>query len=326
GLAPNGDVFLAQPEAGEVTLLRDADGDGKAEMKTTFAKGFKRPHGIAFVEGAVLIADIEGIWSLDYEPGDTRAEKRRRLTKRNAFGGAPGNHWTRNIAVAPDNSALYVAIGSMTNISEEPEPHATVQRFDMDGGNQTTFTAGLRNPVGIAFYPGTNHLYVVVNERDGYGDGMVPDYFTRIEEGEFFGWPYAWLGPNPDPKMKGKHPDLVKKTQVPDLLFEAHSAPIGLVFYDRDQFPKDYRGDAFVALRGSWNSGEPTGYKVVRVKFKDGEPTGWYENFAAGFWTAGEDKARVWGRPAGLLVAADGSLLIADDTGGTVWRVSWTGE
>lgn len=325
GLAPNGDVFLAEAGAGKITLLRDRDGDGKAETVTTYAKGFKRPHGIAFVEGAVLIADTEGIWSLEYGPGDTLAKKRRLLTRRGAFGGAPQNHWTRNIAVAPDRSALYVAIGSKSNISEEPRPHATVQKFDMDGGNQTTFAAGLRNPVGIAFYPGTDDLYVVVNERDGYGDAQVPDYLTRIEKGAFYGWPYAWLGPNPDPEMKGKRPDLVKKTKRPDLLFEAHSAPIGLVFYDETQFPESYRGDAFVALRGSWNSGEPTGYKIVRVKFENGRPAGWYDNFTVGFWKAGEDRAQVWGRPAGLLIAADGSLLIADDTGGTVWRVSYEG-
>lgn len=325
GLAPNGDVFLAETFADKVTVLRDADGDGIAESRTTYAGGFNRPHGIAFVSGAVLVADLDGLWRFEYAPGERKGARRKRLTAPGAFG-TPGGHWSRNIAVAPDGKSVYVAIGSRGNIGEEPEPRATVQRFALDGTAQATFASGLRNAVGIAFYPGTNDLYVVVNERDGHGDGMVPDYLTRIRKGEFFGWPYAWLGPNPEPRLRGKRPDLVKRTKVPDLLFQAHSAPVGLVFYDAKQFPASYRGDAFVALRGSWNSSTPTGYKVVRVKFADRRPVGWYQNFAVGFWKTGTDKAQVWGRPAGLLVAADGSLLIADDTGKAVWRVSFRGK
>ena len=197
------------------------------------------------------------------------------------------------------------------------------QVFDLDGGGQRTFASGLRNPVGIAFRPGGDALYVVVNERDGVGDEMVPDYLTRIEDGDFFGWPYAYLGPNPQPGYGDRRPDLVARTKLPDVLFRSHSAPIGLVFYDGKSFPDDYRGDAFVALRGSWNAAVPRGYMIVRVPFEDGRPAGGYQVFATGFWERGENTASVWGRPAGLAVAADGSLLIADDTGGVIWRISY---
>jgi len=199
-----------------------------------------------------------------------------------------------------------------------------VQKVTADGHLQT-FAAGLRNPVGIAFYPGTNDLYVTVNERDGLGDGLVPDYFTRIRQGDFFGWPYAYIGRHPDPDYGAKRPDLVAKTKVPDVLFQSHSAPLGLVFYEGDQFPADYKGDAFVALHGSWNAAAPTGYKVVRIKFANGRPIGGYEDFLTGFWNGSTSPAQVWGRPAGLLVAKDGSLLVADDDGKTIWRVRYVG-
>jgi glucose/arabinose dehydrogenase len=178
----------------------------------------------------------------------------------------------------------------------------------------------------MAFYPGTDDLYVTVNERDGLGDSLPPDYLTRIRQGEFFGWPYAYTGPHPDPDYGAKRPDLVAKTKTPDVLFEAHSAPLGLVFYDASQFPPEYRGDAFVALHGSWNSSRPTGYKIVRVRFHNGRPENGYEDFLTGFWDGSTSPASVWGRPVGLAVARDGSLLIADDTGGVVWRVSYVGK
>ena len=191
------------------------------------------------------------------------------------------------------------------------------------GQHVDSFASGLRNPVGIAFRPGTDDLYVVVNERDGLGDGLVPDYFTRIQSGEFFGWPYAYSGPHPAPTWGARDPDLVALTKAPDLMFQAHSAPLGLVFYDGQQFPEEFHGDAFVALHGSWNSAQPTGYKVVRIPFGADGPAEYYENFVTGFWLRGTSPAQVFGRPVGLAVAADGSLLIADDTSQTIWRVSY---
>ncbi len=323
-VAPNGDVFLAQSSEGRITLLRDSDGDGRADLTRTFARGHRYPHGLVVHGGYLYVADLRYVWRYRYEPGQTRAAAQPEpVTPGGALGEGIGSHRTRNLAFSPDGGAFFVAIGSRRNISEELPPRATVQVFDADGSGQRTYASGLRNPVGIAFRPGTGELYVVVNERDGLGDELVPDYLTRIEDGDFFGWPYAYLGPNPQPGYADRRPDLVARAKRPDVLFRAHSAPIGLVFYDGRQFPPDYQGDAFVALRGSWNAARPRGYMVVRVPFRDGRPAGGYEVFATGFWARGHDRARVWGRPAGLAVAADGSLLVADDTGGAIWRISY---
>jgi glucose/arabinose dehydrogenase len=322
-VASNGDVLLAEPRDGKITLLRDSDKDGRADLVTTFADGFDRPHGLAVHGGYLYVGDVREIYRLPYKPGDTKATGKRELVGTEGALGSGGGHWTRNIAFSPDGGHFYVSVGSGSNIDEERAPRATVQEFKTDGGSQRSFATGLRNAVGIAFYPGTNDLYVVVNERDGMGDGLVPDYLTRVQDGGFYGWPYSYLGSNPQPDYANRRPDLVKKAIVPDVLFESHSAPLGLVFYDGGQFPASYRGGAFVALHGSWNSGKPTGYKVVFVPFKDRRPAAYYENFAVGFWASGEQRAQVWGRPAGLAIAGDGSLLIADDVGQTIWRVSY---
>jgi glucose/arabinose dehydrogenase len=319
-VAPDGSVFLALPRLGQILLLRDRDGDGEAELKTVFAAGFQRPHGLAVQDGYLYVAGTDGLWRVPLGNGDQAMARPERVTKPNAFGEGR-HHWTRNVVFSPDGKRFFIAIGSLSNIGEDPLPHATVQSFAADGSDQKTFAAGLRNPVGIAFYPGTNDLYAVVNERDGLGDGLVPDFLTRLQEGGFYGWPYAYIGQHPQPDFPSR-PEMVAKTLTPDLLFQSHSAPLGLVFYEGNMFPA-YKGDAFVALHGSWNAAEPTGYKVVRVPFKNGRPQGYYENFLTGFWLEGHSPAQVWGRPAGLAVAADGSLLIADDAGGVVWRVSY---
>jgi glucose/arabinose dehydrogenase len=322
-VAPNGDVLLAEPRDGKVTLLRDSDKDGRADTVTTFADGFDRPHGLAIHDGYLYVGDVREVWRVPYKVGDTKAGGKRELVGSEGALGSGGGHWTRNIAFSPDGSHFFVSVGSAGNIDVERAPRATVQAFKADGSGQRTFASGLRNAVGIAFYPGTSDLYVVVNERDGMGDGLVPDYLTRIRDGGFYGWPYSYIGSHPQPDYAERAPEMVKKAIVPDLLFESHSAPLGLVFYQGGQFPVAYRGGAFVALHGSWNSGKPTGYKVVFVPFKDRRPAGYYENFATGFWAGGTSRAQVWGRPAGLAVAGDGSLLVADDVGQTIWRISY---
>jgi glucose/arabinose dehydrogenase len=323
-VAPDGDVFVTEPAAGRITVLRDADSDGKAEKASTYAAGFDRVHGIAFHNGELYVADVNAVWKLPWKAGELSAgAKPERITK-DSFGG-DSDHFSRDIAFAPDGS-LYVAIGSGANDETgEPATRASVQKVDAQG-HLHSFAAGLRNPVGIAFYPGSDDLYVTVQERDMLGDNLVPDYLTRIRAGEFFGWPYAYIGPHPDPDFGTKRPDLVAKTSTPDVLFESHSAALGLVFYEGAQFPAAYKGDAFVALHGSWNRGHPTGYKVVRVHFANGRPENAYTNFATGFWDGASTPARVWGRPAGLAVARDGALLISDDAGKTVWRVSYKGK
>ncbi|MGZ6006312.1 MAG: PQQ-dependent sugar dehydrogenase [Rhizomicrobium sp.] len=322
-VAPNGDVFLAEPHAGKITLLHEKDGKVEA---STFADGFSTPHGLVFAKGALYVGDLQAVWRLAYTDGATKAGKRERVTS--AADLSPvGNHVTRDLAI-DSKGTLYIGIGSASNVGEDAPTRATVQTIAADGSLHS-FASGIRNPVGLQFYPGTDDLFVTVNERDGLGDELVPDYLTHVQPGAFYGWPYSYLGQHPDPDFGTKRPDLVAKAVMPDLLFHAHSAPLGLVFYEGAQFPASYKGDAFVALHGSWNSGAPTGYKVVRVPFKNGRPTGSYENFVTGFWNgAGKpgSPARVWGRPAGLAVAKDGSLLIADDAGKVVWRVSYTGK
>jgi glucose/arabinose dehydrogenase len=282
------------------------------------------------LQGTTLyVSDGRAVWRLPYAEGAMQAAGPAEQVTPDGSLGRTGGHWSRTLAFDPSGERFFVGIGSAGNIAVEPEPRATIQVFDADGANQRTFAAGLRNPIGLAFHPDSGALFTVVNERDGLGDHLVPDYLTHVEEGAFYGWPYAYIGSRPQPGYADRRPDLVDATVVPDLLFESHSAPIDLVFYQADMFPDAYRGDAFVTLRGSWNRSDPTGYKVVRVPFEDGRPAGGYETFAIGFWARGGatgERARVWGRPTGIAVAADGSLLIADDTGGTIWRIAYADD
>ncbi len=327
-VAPNGDVLVAEQGAGRITLLRDADGDYKAEVVSTFTSGFRIPFGLDFAKGALYVADSAGVWRIPYAPGDTKATgKEVMVTPEGAFG-VGGGHSTRSLVFGSDENKFYVAIGSISNINEEPLPRATIQEFTLNAegtraGNQRTFATGLRNPVGTTFYPGTNDLYTVVNERDTMGDELVPDYLTRVADGGFYGWPYSYIGKNPQPGFADKRPDLVAKAIVPDVLFRSHSAPIGITFYDGDMFPAEYRGGAFVGLRGSWNAAQPRGYYVAYVPFKDKKPAGDYQVFASGFWTGEGATAEVWGRPSGVAVWKDGSLLIADEISKIVWRVTY---
>ncbi len=324
-VAANGDVLLAEQRPGKITLLRDADGDGKAELVQTFAEGFRTVYGLAIGKDVLYVGDTEGVWRIPYTPGDVKARAaQERMTADGAFGGG-GGHSTRNVTLSPDGTKIYVSIGSRGNIAEEEEQRATIQEFTLDGGKavkQRTFASGLRNAVGTAFYPGTSTLYTVVNERDGLGDELVPDYLTSVKDGAFYGWPYSYLGQNPQPGFAEKKPELVKKAVVPDVLFRSHSAPLGLAFYTGTSFPAEYHGGAFVALHGSWNADAPRAYHVVFVPFKDGKPAAnSYKVFASGFWS-GAGRPEVWGRPAGVAVAKDGSLLIADDGSQTIFRVS----
>ena len=343
---PNGDVLVAEQSAGYLTLLRD-DGTGRATWINRHVEDLNRPYGLAWQKDNVLVADQDGIWSVPHVVGALRAgrpenkradevppEERKAtpgaygakmITKKGVFGIVQG-HQNRHLVIDPKTGAMFVGVGSSGNLGVEPEPKATIQRFNADGSNQTTFATGTRNPTALAFNPETGDLWALVQERDGLGDQLPSDYLIRVQQGGFYGWPYSYIGKHPQPGFASLAPDKVQAAITPDLLFEAHSSVLDLVFYEGDQFPPEYKGHAFVALKGSWNRTEPTGYKVVRVPFKDGKPEGAYENFVTGFWSAGEQRAEVWGRPAALAVAKDGSLLVADDTGGTIWRISYTGK
>ncbi|HLO86810.1 MAG TPA: PQQ-dependent sugar dehydrogenase, partial [Nostocaceae cyanobacterium] len=230
--------------------------------------------------------------------------------------------------VAPDQKKLYVSIGSRSNVDEEAIPRASVQQMNLDGSERKTFAFGLRNPVGLDFHPVTKELYTTVNERDGLGDDLVPDYFTRIQQDEFYGWPYAYLTPNniePRQKVNGKskRPDLVARTRTPDVLFQAHSAALGVQFYDGRTFPQKYRNGAFVAFRGSWNRDRGTGYKIVFIPFNaQGRPLGYYEDFLTGF-LLNPSVPSTWGRPVGLLVLPDGSLLVTEEANNRIYRIQF---
>jgi glucose/arabinose dehydrogenase len=343
---PNGDVLVAEQSAGYLTLLRD-DGSGHAGWIDRHVEDLNRPYGLAWQGDHVLVADQDGIWSVPHVLGALRAGKSETkrvdqvppeerkptagaygatlMTEKRPFGIVQG-HVNRPLVVDPRTGALFVGVGSSGNLGVEPEPKATIQRFNADGSNQTMFASGMRNPTALAFHPQTAGLYALVQERDGIGDRLPPDYLTRVREGGFYGWPYAYIGKHPQAGFASLAPDKVNATTTPDLLFEAHSSALDIVFYQGEQFPPEYKGGAFVALKGSWNRSEPTGYKVVHVPFKDGQPEGYYENFSTGFWISGEQRAEVWGRPAALAVAQDGSLLVADDTGGTIWRIAYIGK
>ena len=324
-VAPSGEVFLAEARFDQVTLLIDKDRDGRADSKHVFADGHNTPHGLALHGGFLYVADLDRIWRYPWGPGETRPTGPRQAVTRAGALGAPHGHWTRNIAIGPQGKFVYAAIGSMGNIAVEPAPHATIKRFDLASGIGTVFASGLRNPIGIAFHPDTGTLYTSVNERDGLGDELVPDFFTSVRKGGFYGWPYAYIGPTPQPRFANRRPDLVKRTIVPDVLFQSHSAPMAVLFAKGGDFPPDWQDDAFVAFRGSWNAAVPRGYKVVRVPFENGRPTGAYINFVTGFRVDKRGRsgpASVWGRPVGLALLPDGSLLIAADSVHELWRIS----
>jgi glucose/arabinose dehydrogenase len=322
-LAPNGDVFLSDARANSIIVLRDNNKDGVAEERFVFSDKLSQPFGMAFHKDWFYVANTDSIVRFRYKAGQTAAigepEKLVELTP-----GGYNQHWTRNILFSPDGTKMYVSIGSASNVRVETDPRrAAISVYDPDGKNHRIYAGGLRNPIGLAWNPKTGELWTAVNERDGLGDDLVPDYVTSVKEGGFYGWPYSYIGQNEEPRRKGENPELVTKAIVPDVLLTSHSAALGIVFYSGKMFPKEYSGDAFVALHGSWNRQKLTGYKIIRVRFKDGKLVGnRYEDFLSG-WLPNEDSNEVWGRPVGLLVAADGSLLITDDGANKVWRVSY---
>lgn len=322
-LAPNGDVFVADAGANSVIILRDNDKDGIADERFVFSDKLSQPFGMAFNAGYFYVANTDSVVRFKYKTGQTKAEgepeKIIKLTE-----GGYNQHWTRNIIFSPDGKKLYVSIGSSGNVDvEKDERRAAISEYNPDGTGYRLYASGMRNPIGLAWNPANRELWTAVNERDGLGDDLVPDYVTSVKDGAFYGFPFAYIGQNEEPRRKGENPAAVKKTIVPDVLVQAHSAALGIQFYDGKMFPKEYRGDAFVALHGSWNRAKLTGYKIIRVRFNHGKPIGnGYEDFLTG-WLPNENSREVWGRPVGLLVNADGSLLIADDGANKIWRVSY---
>jgi glucose/arabinose dehydrogenase len=332
--APNGDLFLAESAAGRVRVFRDADGDGKPEVNQVFATGLRRPFGIAFYPPGpepryVYVGNTDSVVRFPYRSGDMKATGKAEMIVDDIPSGnervGGGGHWTRDLEFSRDGKILFVSVGSRSNVSDDASEkrRADILAFAPDGKNERIFAWGIRNPVGLAKHPETGQLWTSVNERDLLGDHLVPDYITHVEEGGFYGWPWYYLGPHQDPRHEGKHPELKGKVIVPDVLVQSHMASLDLTFYDGEQFPAEYRNDIFAAEHGSWNRARRTGYKVIRVPMKDGKATGEYEDFLVGFVTP---EGNVWGRPVGVAVAKDGSLMVTDDGSGTVWRVAYVGK
>jgi len=330
--APNGDIFLAESHLGEIKVFRGITADGKPQQTATFAAGLNRPYGIAFYPPGpdpqyVYVGNTDGIVRFSYHNGDLKA------------GGQPqhiadlpggGGHWTRDVVFSPDGKQLFVGVGSASNV-DDPDTHpAEKNRADIlvmnpDGSNLRVYAYGIRNAGGgLAISPRTGELWCSVNERDSLGDNLVPDYITHVQDGGFYGWPYFYIGGIPDPRLKGKHPELKDKTIVPDVLLQPHTASLEMLFYEGKQFPAEYQGDIFASQHGSWNKSIRVGYEVIRVPLhQTGRPSGEYEDFLTGFVLPNGD---VWGRPVGVAVAADGSVLVTDDGSNSIWRVSYTGK
>ena len=354
-VAPNGDIFIAESHANRIRVMRTEDGAAKPSRIEIFATHLDQPFGIAFWPPGpnpkfVYVGNTGSVVRFPYQNGDLQARGPAETIVPDIPSGGHltgGGHWTRDVVFSPDGSKMYVSVGSHSNDAENfaqlklpeviqygklhglgsitgsEEHRADVLQYNPDGSGFRIFAAGLRNCVGMAINPTGGDLWCSTNERDGLGDNLPPDYITHVQDGGFYGWPWYYIGDHEDPHHQGERPDLKSKVIVPDVLLQAHSASLEMTFYDGHQFPEEYRGDAFASEHGSWNRSRRTGYKVIRVIMHNGQPTGEYEDFMIGFVTPSGD---VWGRPVGITVAHDGSLLVTEDAAGTVWRISYVGS
>ncbi len=329
-ITPDGQVLVTETRANRIRLLADTNGDGQADKRSEFATAknlLNIPFGMAFAGSSFFVGNTAEVRRYPFAAGQTSIDGEGEVITKLTPGGYR-QHWTRNVMASPKGDKLFFSIGSRTNVDEEALPRAAVSVMNLDGSERKVFASGLRNPVGLDFHPVSGELHVTVNERDGLGDDLVPDYFTRVRDGEFFGWPYAYLAPgNLDPRQlkrrKSTRPDLAAKTRTPDVLFQAHSAALGVRFYTGTTFPERYRQGAFVAFRGSWNRDQGTGYKIVFVPFDEKHrPLGHYEDFLTGFLTDPSGPT-TWGRPVGLLVLADGSLILTEEANNRIYRIQY---
>jgi glucose/arabinose dehydrogenase len=329
--APNGDIFVAESRAGQLSVFRGLNAEGKPIERKAFIRGLNRPYGLAFYpSGAnpqwLYIGTTDAVVRIPYHAGDLSARgKPEHLADLPDASG----HSTRDLRFSLDGKRLFVAVGSASNVDDpdttpEEKHRADILVFNPDGSGMRVYAWGIRNPSGLEVHPRTGELWCTVNERDGLGDNLVPDYITHVQEGGFYGWPWWYIGAHQDPRHAGKRPELASKTIVPDVLLQPHNASLQLLFYQGQQFPAEYRGDIFAAQHGSWNKAIRTGYEVIRVPMDpNGRARGGYQDFITGFVLP---DGQVWGRPVGLTVAADGALLISDDGSNSIWRVSYAGQ
>jgi glucose/arabinose dehydrogenase len=329
--APNGDVFVAETKAGRITVFRGITADGRPKETNAYATGLNKPFGIAFYPAEhpqwIYVGNTDAVVRFAYKDGDLQA-----TGKPEHIADLPhsdGGHSTRDIAFSPDGSRMYVSVGSKSNVDDadthpEEKNRANILVFKPDGSDMRIYASGIRNAVGLAVDPKSGELWCSVNERDGLGDNLVPDYITHVQEGGFYGWPWWYMGNHQDPRHAGKHPELGSKTIVPDVLLNPHNASLQLTFYNGTQFPQTYRGDIFASEHGSWNRSARVGYEVIRVPLHGtSRSNGEYEDFLTGFVLP---SGQVWGRPVGITTASDGSLLVSDDGGNVIWRVSYKGN
>ena len=327
-MAPNGDVFLAETSAGDIKVFRGIMPDGKPKQVQVFATGLNTPFGIAFYPLGpapqwVYVANMDSVVRFPYNSGDMTSTS----PPQHLFdlpGG--GHHRSRDVQFSADGKKMFVSVGSHENVGEGPEEgnRADILEYNPDGSGMRVYASGIRNPVGIAVNPTTGELWCSVNERDGLGNDLVPDYITHVQEGGFYGWPWWYTGAHQDPRFAGKHPELKDKVIVPDVILQPHNASLEMTFYEGKQFPAEYEGDIFAAEHGSWNRSPRAGYEVIRVPLhQTGHASGEYEDFLTGFVV---DDDNVWGRPVGVAVAPDGSLLVSDDASGSIWRVVYSGK
>ncbi len=330
--APNGDFFVAQSHDGNIKVFRGITADGKPQQTSLFATGLNEPYGIAFYPPGpnpqyVYVGDTDAVLRFPYHNGDLKATgKPQKLAALPEAGG----HSTRDLVFSRDGKQVFIGIGSDSNI-DDPDTHpnekgrAQIWVMNADGSGARMYAYGIRNAGGgLAVNPTTGQLWCSVNERDELGNNLVPDYITHVEAGGFYGWPYYYLGGNPDPRLMGAHPELKSKAIVPDVLLQAHNASLEMLFYEGKTFPADYQGDIFAAQHGSWNRAPRAGYEVIRVPLhQTGKAGGEYEDFLTGFVLT---NGKVWGRPVGVAVALDGSLLVTDDASNSIWRVSYAGR
>ena len=315
-------VGAGVPSANRITLLRDADGDGKPETRSVFLSGLNSPFGMALIGNDFYVGNTDAVMRFPYEDGATEITAPGKKVAELPAG--PINiHWVKNLIASPDGSRLYAGVGSNSNLGEggmaNEEGRAAIHEIDLATGKSRIFASGLRNPVGLAFQTDSGELWTAVNERDELGSDLVPDYMTSVKEDGFYGWPYSYFGKHLDTRAQPQRPDLVAKAIVPDYALGPHTASLGLTFYDGTLLPARYRGGAFVGQHGSWNRRPLSGYKVIFVPFENGKPAGQPENILTGFLS---EDGRAHGRPVGVAVDGSGALLVADDVGNVVWRVT----
>ncbi|WP_173930962.1 PQQ-dependent sugar dehydrogenase [Chelativorans sp. Marseille-P2723] len=347
-IAPNGDIFVSESEAGRIAVFAADSAEDLPAEPEAFVEGLDRPFGIAFYPPDepeyIYVGEASQVVRFPYSEGDRTASGEAEIIVSDI---PTERHWTRDLAVSQDGDRLFVSIGSASNVAggmsekteeeiraheethgrgaawDEEENRAVVRVFDPEGDNIENYATGLRNCSGMAVQPDTGNLWCTGNERDHIGPDLAPDFLTTVEEGGFYGWPWYYAGGNEDPAHAGERPDLGEDVITPDVLLQAHSSTMQLVFYDADAFPEEYRGDIFATMRGSWNREYRTGYKVIRALMEDGKPTGVYEDFMTGFVI---DEDTVWGRPTGIAVTPDGALLVSDDANGTIFRITYEGD